>query len=423
LAEHYLDTVAFSAAEIPQKPPVVERQILRPDFCPDIRPRAGRRRARFSRIERGLYRYGRTGEIYLCWRTGGRNVWRNLGTTDKKHAMAIKGVISYAEAQTGAHQVTVVPDGRGAVLETTERLPAVPTPPPSPTQPAEAQPEAGLATPKITLRTLAAEFKAQNAHLEDSTLKVWDYRLEMLSKHLDLDQPPQSLRTSQLRRVRGRLAEGLAPSTVNDIMGKVLRPLLELAVESGAISKSPLEGVKPLKKTEPEREQPTWQQAQEIIEEVAKRAPDTALVLRFMLFFGVGQAEVRALLGEHIHEDRGEISFRRQKTKKYFSITIFPHAKDFIQSLRAREMIHTGKPVFVWRNPRRALETACGKLGFPSYSPRALRRTFIIRCLELGVDPRVVAGWQGHADASLIFTTYGKFVSKEHAARMAEKLV
>jgi integrase len=142
-----------------------------------------------------------------------------------------------------------------------------------------------------------------------------------------------------------------------------------------------------------------------------------------MLFFGVGQAEVRNLRGEHVHEERAEVNFRRKKTKKWFSVTIFPHAKDFIQSLRVRGMVRTGQPVFVWRNPRRALETACEKLGFPRYSPRALRRTFIVRCLELGVDPRVVAEWQGHADASLILKVYGKFVSKEHAARMAEKLV
>jgi integrase len=68
------------------------------------------------------------------------------------------------------------------------------------------------------------------------------------------------------------------------------------------------------------------------------------------------------------------------------------------------------------------METACKELGLPVYSPRALRRTFIIHCLESDVDPRVVAQWQGHRDATLIFKVYGNYVSREHAAKMAKKL-
>jgi hypothetical protein len=83
----------------------------------------------------------------------------------------------------------------------------------------------------MTLRALAAEFKAQNQQLADSTLHILDCRLEMLAQHLDLDQPVANLTTAQLRRARGQMAQQWAASTVNDLMGKVLRPLLTLALD------------------------------------------------------------------------------------------------------------------------------------------------------------------------------------------------
>jgi len=57
-----------------------------------------------------------------------------------------------------------------------------------------------------------------------------------------------------------------------------------------------------------------------------------------------------------------------------------------------------------------------------SYEPRALRRCFIIHCLESGIDPLVVARWQGHKDAKLIFSVYGNQVNAEHERREAGKL-
>jgi hypothetical protein len=37
----------------------------------------------------------------------------------------------------------------------------------------------------------------------------------------------------------------------------------------------------------------------------------------------------------------------------------------------------------------------------------------IIRLLEQNVDPRLVAEWQGHRDATLIFRVHGKWISPE----------
>jgi integrase len=79
--------------------------------------------------------------------------------------------------------------------------------------------------------------------------------------------------------------------------------------------------------------------------------------------------------------------------------------------------------VFSVRTPEVALRGSCKRLGLPHFSPRSLRRMFIVRALEKGVDPRVVAQWQGHNDGGgLILRVYGAWIRQEHAQRMAKLL-
>jgi len=116
------------------------------------------------------------------------------------------------------------------------------------------------------------------------------------------------------------------------------------------------------------------------------------------------------------------VSFVRQKTGKAFHVPIFEDGKPVLEALKAAGRTQTGKPVFAWRDPEQALHGACERLKTQVYTPRALRRTFIIHALEHGVDARVVAKWQGHRDAKLILDTYGAYVSKEHEQAQIAKL-
>ena len=51
-----------------------------------------------------------------------------------------------------------------------------------------------------------------------------------------------------------------------------------------------------------------------------------------------------------------------------------------------------------------------------------MRRCFIVHALELGIDPRLVARWQGHKDAGLVFKVYGKHIDAQHEKRQAQKM-
>ena len=75
------------------------------------------------------------------------------------------------------------------------------------------------------------------------------------------------------------------------------------------------------------------------------------------------------------------------------------------------------------KDAKKSLAAACKRLGYPAYTQRSLRRMFITRCIEKGIDVKVIAQWQGHQDGGkLILGTYSH-VRNVHAEEMAKKLV
>ena len=67
-----------------------------------------------------------------------------------------------------------------------------------------------------------------------------------------------------------------------------------------------------------------------------------------------------------------------------------------------------------------ALQGACKRLKLPAYSHRAFRCMFITRAVERGIDPKVIAGWQGRQDGGrLIISTYSH-LRPAHSDSMAK---
>ena len=80
----------------------------------------------------------------------------------------------------------------------------------------------------------------------------------------------------------------------------------------------------------------------------------------------------------------------------------------------------SGDLIFKLRDAKKALAGACRRLQLPPFSQRALRRMFITRAIERGVDVKVIAEWQGHKDGGkLILDTYSH-VNRVHSQRMAQ---
>jgi integrase len=115
---------------------------------------------------------------------------------------------------------------------------------------------------------------------------------------------------------------------------------------------------------------------------------------------GVGTAEASNLEGHCIYFETNRITLYRKKTETGYEIPIFPQLRPFLERLKAKGQITTGQKVFLVRDPKKALKSATLRLQLPRFSPRSVRRCFITRCIELGVDFKTIASWQGHKDGA-----------------------
>ena len=220
----------------------------------------------------------------------------------------------------------------------------------------------------------------------------------------------------------------LAPATINHII-IVMREVFTKAIEEGCIESSPMDKGKGIKfrssKETSKRLTPDPESFQAIVQSIREQVlADTAAVsadlVEFMGLAGLGTAECAGLRWQDINLKSGTIIVKRKKTGVEFQIPIYPQLRPLLERLDAeREDRDPTANVFAVKNPKKALEAACKRLGLPDYTSRALRRMFITHALQNGVDAQTIANWQGHTDGGvLILKTYSKVTSK-HQRDMA----
>ncbi len=396
-----------------------------PNFLPNILPNIlphpkPRNPPRYQRVQRGLYRDSRNGNLWHVVRRNGKVVWINLKTPDRDRAMDMIRRSIYPDLQTGNHAVEVLTTdaATGDHFKGKARMPKTPA---NPAKVPAGQEASDQNEEQHTLRQLLDLWREGKA-VSDSTKKRIGFQIKMLEQHLDLNLDVSSLDATRLRRLQVSLREGYKVSTTNDLFAQVIRPALALAVELGWLSKNPAEPVDQLRREETLRLQPSWEQAEKMVSRAEEISAEAGRILRCMLYLGVGQGEIKGLYGEHIDLAKEKVYLLRLKTRRRYEVDIYPHAREFIQSLKKEGLLKTGKPVLEWQNPRHVLERVCRELDLPNYSARALRRTLIIRLIEQGVDLRQIAKWQGHRDAKLILDTYGAYISPERTAAELKKL-
>ena len=346
------------------------------------KPPKAKKTGRFQRVGNGLFRLKKTGIFYAILREAGRVRYKSLSTTDigqARHLLAneIKNasLIDWHKART------------------------------------------------VTIRHLVEIHLKNPMGLAESTLKSRERLLKVFERSwshgMDIkasDVKPIMLKTWLAER---RKEKSLKAAGVNNYI-RMFHGLFQGAVELGAVAESPAKSVHLLKEETPERLTPSWEQAQIIIN-AAKRQKSKD-VLTAMLLLGLGQAELANLHGEHFDFEKGQITVRRQKTQRVFTIPMYPQARPFLERMKSEGRIAPNKPLFESVKPREAIALACKRLNFPPFSPRSFRRAFIIRALEKEIDPRCVAAWQGHRDATLVLQVYGHIIQPKHNQMMAQRM-
>jgi integrase len=336
----------------------------------------------FEKVGECLYRYSSNGVYYGRIRVEGKDIKRSLHTTDREIARR-----KLAEFRNQQRQ--------------TDR-------------------SAG----KVTIAALCDEFlKAARAlHHKAKTVE----RRELIVGRIKSDWPEG--RFTQVAKVKpGQcdlwLAQYKFGIASRNLHVACLKELFNYAVRNRYIFASPAAHLKYSKREKPIRLTPTFEQFKAIIADVRAQqfnadAQESADFLEFLGLAGLGQAEASSLTPVDVDFDSERIITFRHKTATGFAVPLYPQVRLLLERL-CDGKAHN-EPVFKIGDAKKALAGACRRLGYPPCSQRSLRRMFITRAIEKGVDVKVISEWQGHRDGGkLILDTYSH-VNRAHSQRMAQ---
>jgi integrase len=332
-----------------------------------------------------LYRYSSNGVYYARIKTDGKEIRRSLHTTD--------GELARRNLADLKRQQRQIDRSRG----------------------------------KLTLRELCDQWLATIQDSKPKTLEQKSYIAGRIKEHWPTGSLVQVAKIKPsdcdlwLVCCAQKSRNGFSPSSRNAHV-QILKEVLALALRDRIISDSPATHLKYIKRERPIRLTPTWEQFKAIIANVRAQvfnadAEDSADFLEFLGLAGLGQAEAGSLTRADVDLEAGRIITFRHKTSTGFVVPIFPQLRPLLERLCERKA--NREKIFEIADAKHALTNACSRLRFPPFNQRSLRRMFITRAIERGVDVKVIAQWQGHRDGGkLILDTYSH-VRPEHSERMA----
>ena len=332
----------------------------------------------------GLYRYNPTGQYHARVRFGGRLYRRTLGTSDyqlaRRRLAAFRNDLGRTDARAGKTTF-------GAVLDKYAQ----------------------------TIGELSASSQKDKRAII-SKLKLTWFGSDAL--------PVRLIKPSDCAAWLSRHCGNKGASYYNSVL-TVIRNALEMAVRDRIIADSPAAHLKYRKRESPIRLTPTFEEFRNIVADIRaqrlnREAEQSADFVEFLGLAGLGQAEARSLTRADVDLDAGRIITYRHKTRQGFAVPMYPQLRPLVERL-CEGKAHDER-LFKHDDAAKALTNACNRLGLPHFTHRSLRRMFITRAIERGVDVKVIAEWQGHRDGGrLILQTYSH-VRRPHSQRMAQLL-
>jgi integrase len=334
----------------------------------------------FQKVGECLYRYSPNGVYYARVKRGGKETKRSLRTTDP--------VLAKRKLRDFRDQQQQVDPARG----------------------------------NVTLAQLCERWLATKKNAKPKTLGTKSHVVKQIKSRWPggATQRIRDIVPSQADLFLAKFQFGAASQNA---FVTVLRELFDFAVRDNCIAKSPCAHLKFRKREKPIRPTPTFEQFKAIIADVRAQqfnadAENSADFLEFLGLAGLGQAEASSLTRADVDFGAGRIITFRHKTVTGFAIPLFPQVRLLLERL-CEGKAHDER-LFKLNNAKKALAGACRRLGLPAFSQRALRRMFITRAIERGIDIKVIAQWQGHRDGGkLILDTYSH-VNPLHSDRMAQ---
>jgi integrase len=333
----------------------------------------------FQKVGECLYRYSSNGVYYARIKAGGKEIRQSLRTTDRQKANRELRQLKDEQRQIDRSQG------------------------------------------KLTLGELCDRYLKTVQHQKPKTVE----RKSLIVRRVKQDWPTGKL--TQVGKVKPSdvdlwLSRYQFGPVSRNLHVACVKELFDMAVRDSAIARSPAAHLNGVKLDKPIRRTPTFDEFNAIVADVRSQqfnadAEESADFVEFLGLAGLGQAEASSLRKSDIDWERETVTTFRHKTKSGFAIPLYPQLKALLSRRCSRG---SSDYVFATKDAKKAISGACRRLGLPHYSHRAFRRMFITRAIELGVDVKVIAEWQGHKDGGkLILATYSH-VNASHSRRMAQ---
>ena len=222
-----------------------------------------------------------------------------------------------------------------------------------------------------------------------------------------------------------------SPTRYNAAIG-VLRAILALAIESGAVYSNPAAAIKRAKVIPKRLELPNLELFDRFVNAIAdcngRYSRDCANLVRFLAYGGFRLGEAANVTWQDCDFAKGKIVVRGDpetgtKNREIREVPMIPDMQALLERLsvenRSRQPTDRVMPV---KEAGIAMTRAAKLVGMSRITHHDLRHLFATRCIEAGVDIPTVSRWLGHKDGgALAMKTYGH-LRDEHSVNMARKV-
>jgi site-specific recombinase XerD len=214
---------------------------------------------------------------------------------------------------------------------------------------------------------------------------------------------------------------------------ETLRRILDYAVQHGIILDNPARQIKRCKGHKKAIMIPSKEQFRKMLEVMrGNSGHDSADLAELLAYSGCRKGEVvgdakyskPALLWRDVDFALKVFTVTHSKNHEARTVPLFPAMEAFLCNLKARRprSVEQDERIIPIDSGKKAIESACRKLGLSQYGHHTCRHFFCSNAIEAGIDFKVIAGWLGHKDGGvLVARTYGH-LRNEHSAAMAKRM-
>jgi integrase len=225
--------------------------------------------------------------------------------------------------------------------------------------------------------------------------------------------------------------EGISSNRFNNTVA-ILRYILNIPVEVGALYGNPATGIKRAKELKKELSLPSRVQFGEFVKHIgssgAAQSKDCADLVLFLAFSGCRIGEAQMVCWRDIDWEREELVVRGDpvtgtKNWEIRRVPMIPELIELLKRMRSKRVVETLDTfVLKVKECQKSMNRAASLLHIPRITHHDLRHLYATTAIESGIDIPTVSRLLGHKDGgALAMRVYGH-LRQEHAKSAVRKI-